>query len=274
MNKKLLLTSITAVAALLSTAQAQITVVDFGESSTYVTSSQNLADGNGSFSTSNISPAANYSGPAFWGGVSRGMDTWQLTDNNEGFSTTGDFDNIRGRLGTAAIGVSATYAFMFSASQTFAIDNTTDSSFYLNARRVGGQTEAGVTGVRWLLRDTDNNYYVSALNDTTAAQYSGAYSETSGVTQSSLLGIDWFNYTFTSGVVGASVGNTSTFFGETQFDAAGFNYTAKRVTSASAIEMQFADFTVVAIPEPSTLVLMVLGFAGALITAKRRRGKA
>ena len=270
-NSRFFVTAMTGLFAVFATARAQITVVDFGESSTYVTSSQNLTGGNGSFTTDVISPAAvNYSGPAFWGGVNRGMDTWQLTDNNEGFSSTGDFDNIRGRLGTAEIGVSATYAFMFSASQTFEIDNT-DSSFFLKARRVGGQTEAGVTGVRWMLRDIDDNYYVSALNDTSAAQFSETYAQNTGVTGSSLVDLSWFNYTFGTGAVGSGITDTTAFFAGTQFDAAGFNYTAKRVSGAGAIEMQFADFTVVAIPEPSTLAL--LGIAGlcAGLFARRRR---
>lgn len=269
MTPKKLLPLIVAALALPAAAFAQITVVNFGESTTYVTASQNLAGGNGSFSTANISPAANYSGPTFWGGITYsvggGAATWQLADN---YSGSGGNDAIRGSRSSMVIGDSATYVFMFNGSQSFGIDNA-NSSFYLNARRDGGQNDT-TTGLRWILRDTVGNYYVSALNNTAGAQFSGLYSGSSGVSQSSLVGLNWFSYTFASAAVGGSIADTADFFANTQFDAAGFQYVAKRVTSSGGLDMQFADFTVTAIPEPSSFAALA-GLAGLGFVALRRR---
>jgi len=271
MHKKLITTL--AVGVVLSTAAfAQNTIVDFGESTTYVTGNENLAaGGNGAYITSNISPASGYTGPTFTGGVllstGDGASTWQIAND---YATTGSNDAIRFRTANVAGGVSATFVGMFAGSQTFSIDNTANSSFFLNGRRDGGQTGAGITGVRWLLQDTGGRYYVSALNETAAAQFSGSYSGTSGVTGSSLVGLDWFNYTFGDASIGSAIADEVAFFGSTQFSAAGFNYTAARVSSPNAIDMSFADFSVVAIPEPSSFAalggLAVLGLA-----ASRRR---
>ena len=270
-NSRLFVTAMTGLFAVFATARAQITVVDFGPTDEYVTANQGLIGGNGSFSVSNISPATNYAGPAFWGGIVYNVGgtapTWAIMDN---YGSAGNLDGIRGSRQSMAIGDSATYAFMFSGTETFSIDNTSNSSFFLNARRDGGQNGSN-TGIRWILRDTDGDYFVSALDNGSSAQFSGAYDPDGGVTQSSLLGINWFEYTFTTGVVGSQIANNSNFFGSTEFTAAGFHYTASRVTGGGGLDMIFTDFTVVAIPEPSTLAL--LGIAGlcAGLFARRRR---
>jgi hypothetical protein len=268
-TQRLLASAILGLFAYNTAIAAPVTVIDFGESTAYVTSNQNLG-GNGaaSFSTSVISPSSpDYVGTALWGGArygaSSGMDTWAIMDD---WTSTG-FDSIRGRVGSATAGTPGTYVAMFSATQNFTIDNA-ESSFFLKGRRDGGQTVAGVTGVRWLLQDTSNNYYVSALNDSANAQFGNAYASNPGVTGSSLVDLAWFDYTFTTGVIGSAIADEATFFSSTEFKSAGFNYVAQR-TGNGAIDMSFADFNVVAIPEPSSLVL--LGIAGLCVGLFLRR---
>jgi len=186
------------------------------------------------------------------------------------WASAGGNDSIRGRVGSAAAGTPGTYVAMFTGNQTFSIDNTANSSFFLRGRRDGGGTVAGVTGVRWLLQDTSNNYYVSALNDSTNAQFGNAYASNPGVTGSSLVGLEWFNYTFTSGAIGAAITDEATFFGSTQFIAAGFNYVTQR-TASGAIDMSFADFNVVAVPEPTTWALLAGSLTTLMVLRRRRR---
>lgn len=259
--------------SLTSSASAQLLVVDYGPSTTYVTADRSLTgNGGANFSTTVISPSSpNYVGPAFWGGArygaSSGMDTWAIMND---YASAGGNDAIRGRVGSAAAGTPGTYVAMFSGSQNFTIDNTANSSFFLRGRRDGGGTVAGVTGVRWLLQDTSNNYYVSALNDSANAQFGNAYASNPGVTGSSLVGLDWYNYTFTSGAVGSAIADEATFFGSTQFKSAGFNYVTQR-TNSGAIDMMFADFNVVAVPEPATWALLVGGLIALMVYRHRCR---
>jgi hypothetical protein len=249
-------------------ASAQFIVVDFGPSATYVTANQNLTGGNNGFSTALISPSTGYSGPSFWGGVAGsdgfGMSTWAIMDN---YGTAGDLDVIRGARSGVAVGISATYAIMFSGTQQFTIDDTSDSAMSLKARRDGGQTEAGVTGIRWLLRDTDGNYFISALNDSAAAQFSNTWANNSPVTATALSNLSWFSYTFSTAAIGAAASGLQ----DRTFDAAGFHYTAKRVTSTGGLDMSFGEFSVTAIPEPGAYAALLGGLGLLLVLARRRK---
>jgi|GEM_PF-5189253 len=282
MKKSLLTLGILAAAAVGANA---VTIVDFGESNSYVSANVSLVSpsspaGNFDFSSSNISPASGYSGPTFWGGaiITAGNGTgtaatnWRIFDND---SNTGNFDAIQVQKNSIDTGSRYYMTFIFSSTAgNFTIDNTSSSTFTLNARRNGGSTISSTTGLRWVLQDTANNYYISELNDGTAAQFGSSYaSGTTAVSQSSLVtGVSWFNYNPASGIlggIGSAISDQATFFGTTQFKSAGFWYGAGRSTNGN-IDMHFADFSLTAVPEPTTWALLA-GSLTTLMIFRRRR---
>lgn len=230
--------------------KAEIFVVSYGPSTTYVTEDLEFRGGNGEFLQTIISPSTGYTGPAFFGGFRSSNDglLTHLGLFNE-YGTAGGNDTIRAaQWQGVSVGDVLTSVVMFPTATTFTMDNTEASYFFLGARRQGGQTEMGVTGVRWVLRDTSGNFYISRLDDTPGAQFLDTFENNMGATGLNLLDMNWYDYSFSDGVIGAQIADVPGLFGRTEFDAAGFHYTAKRVSSGGGLDMLFAIFEVAAIP--------------------------
>jgi hypothetical protein len=219
---------------------------------------------------------SNWNGPAIYGGVvAEGFASSSISlaiDNNN--ANTNNADAIRWGYNSAdGVDDSIFGAFLFDASKDFSLDST--SQFRLNARRTGGRDTGGTTpGIRWVLRDaTSGDYYISELNSSTAAMYGGGYVAdwgSSTVTESGPETLNWFNYDPSGSGISAIGSSASLDFNASTFDQGGFFYANTRNATGSLI-MEFAQFEVVAIPEPGTFALMGLAGLAALIVARRRR---
>jgi len=255
---------------------ADVVVLYDGDNNSYTSADQTLSgSGIGGFTTL-LSTSGSYTGPTVYGGTEVSGTTlsgtnFRVDDNN---SNTSASDALFWNAG----GPGQIYGtFLFDASQTFQLDDT--SSFRLNARRTGGRNfTAGEaddpTGIRWVLREEGTgNYYISEMNQSNEAQYSNAYDPNWGastVAETAPETLSWFNYTPGSGINTGIGAAAALDFNSASFDQGGFFYSNGRNVGGSLI-MEFAQFEINAIPEPSTFALVGLTGLAALFAVRRRR---
>lgn len=259
-----------------STAHAS-TLLNF-DGTNYVTAT-NLMQSNGLtsyYSGASITPLTNYSGPAFFGGWSLSSGSISVNAIADNSSSAGGRDPWRFRSSSIATNETAFNLMVFAKgqfsdpqAQTNGFTLNSSSSFTLGASRVGGQTLTDATngtGLRWVLQ-SGTNFYISALNNSAAAQFGLGYTN---LASGDLTGLSWFNYNPATSI--SAIGSTASLNFETLvFDSAGVLYKAARVTSSGNIEMQYGQFLVdaTAVPEPSTVALLASSLAA--LTALRRR---
>lgn len=225
-----------------------------------------------------ISPTTNYSGPTIFGGWSQSTGTIAANQISDNSTNAGGRDAWRYRTSSVTAGESAFNLMAFNKSQfsdvnaqTNGFSLTAASTFTLGANRVGGQTLTNATtgtGIRWVLQD-GSSYYISALDNSTAAQFGLGYAT---VGSGDLTALSWFNYDPATNI--SAIGTAATIdFGTATFDAAGMLYKAARVSSTGAIEMQYGQFVVdaVAVPEPTTWALLAGSLTSLMIFRRHRR---
>lgn len=283
--KKLLTLCAVTVLSVASTHAASVVLYDGDSVSNpggYTTSDQNFnSSGINGFldgGSNLIAPSANYTGPTVYGGTEVQVTTLSPSlyrlDNDNGNTSGSDVLYWQAAGGTSGEVIYGT--FFFDSSDPFLVES--DSVIRLNARRTGGREASGTgitAGLRWTLRDaTTGDYYISELDDSVAARYSGAYQTNWGsstVTDNSPELLNWFNYDPSTSGVGAIGTAASIDFANTSFDQGGFMYTNTRDVGGFLI-MEFAQFEIqgTVVPEPTSTALL---FGAAGLLAFRSRGR-
>lgn len=277
-------------------AQSVVTVVDWGTSSSYVSSDQLFntytADGRTFSLTTQFSPQSGYSGPVFYGGAERvgtnGTGTWNtsagmLVRNNTTAAQSGSagLDAIRFYptwTGTSGDGQQKFYGAVAFKKDDFLNNGSTGTVSFTGSENVNMAFFLASSGYQLantnfrVIVQNGSNWYIS-----NAISYTAGTLKTVNATFGSTF-TSWNNYdTSTLSVVGSSV--TPTF---DNVQAVGFLWTLSSLNSAaggsngSAFVSDFTfNATVTAIPEPSTYAALagVLALVGVLVHRRRRAAK-
>ncbi len=249
------------------------TILSFDGTEDYVATTQNLSRSwnlSGSTATvsfsdgSALSPVANYTGPLFFGAASSSITGAGTTGSNGNSAAVqhqvaGDRINLTYNIGNDAAGtktITMGGLVYFKSASPFDVD--ADDAFSANVSGSSGFTEA----VRWLLRDSGGDLYVS--NETFAT---GGAAVSTGLTSTTwaLLDTSGSNFHQTYGSFGAVT--LSGLTGAGVYYEGNRNVTSTGTSNGTGFRVnQFA-----AIPEPSSVLLLLGGLGGLWASSVFRR---
>lgn len=247
--KRLRFQLITAITAVTVCSRADL-LVSYGMSTDYVTANQNFQRGNNNgaaFSTAAMSPAANYTGPVFFGGYAgnTAMGVHAVANNAAA-------DQISVGSGTTTVGTYSTLLAMFALESPSTVTQVVWSV-------VGSGVADSQTNLVSIVVQKNNSYYISEQMSRRSTVY---------VTNSALDSLMWYNYDPAVSLL--DKGTVVEGFTLDNITAIG-EWAESLVTVAggtSSVIVRKFEASGTVIPEPATISM--LGF-GALVAIVCRR---
>ncbi len=203
---------------------------------------------------------------------SGGSNYYQFTDATGGGSTTADF---------TVSNLTAASQLSFTLTTTFTINSTsTSGNMYEGLVALGNSTTSGYladvngTSMRLINLGVDSGFTTvtgtfSGINLTSTSNSSTVYTETlSGVYSGSTLTL---SFTLSDGTHSTTIsGATTTFPTTAAYDYFGIRDNNANTTTAMGVQYDSLSLSAMAVPEPSTWLLLFLG-AGMIGAAALRR---